>query len=149
MKRIILTALLAIPALLSFNAKADDKPIPATELPAAATAFIKNFAPATVTAAAVDDDFFRPDYKVYLSDGTAIEFRHNGQWEEVQNYKGISTKVIPAAIAKYLEANYKGTAVTNISYDADDLDSYEVKLASRIELKFDRNGNLLTMEYDD
>ena len=149
MKRIILTALLAIPALLSFNAKADDKPIPATELPAAATAFIKNFAPATVTAAAVDDDFFRPDYKVYLSDGTAIEFRHNGQWEEVQNYKGISTKVIPAAIAKYLEANYKGTAVTNISYDADDLDSYEVKLASRIELKFDRNGKFLTMEYDD
>lgn len=149
MKRIILTALLAIPALLSFNAKADDKPIPVTELPAAATAFIKNFAPATVTAAAVDDDFFRPDYKVYLSDGTAIEFRHNGQWEEVQNYKGISTKVIPAAIAKYLEANYKGTAVTNISYDADDLDSYEVKLASRIELKFDRNGNFLTMEYDD
>lgn len=149
MKRIILTALLAIPALLSFNAKADDKPIPATELPAAATAFIKNFAPATVTAAAVDDDFFRPDYKVYLSDGTAIEFRHNGQWEEVQNYKGIATKVIPTAIAKYLEANYKGTAVTNISYDADDLDSYEVKLASRIELKFDRNGNFLTMEYDD
>lgn len=149
MKRIILTALLAIPALLAFNAKADDKPIPATELPAAATAFIKNFAPATVTAAAVDDDFFRPDYKVYLSDGTAIEFRHNGQWEEVQNYKGISTKVIPAAIANYLEANYKGTAVTNISYDADDLDSYEVKLASRIELKFDRNGNFLTMEYDD
>lgn len=149
MKRIILTALLAIPALLSFNAKADDKPIPATELPAAATAFIKNFAPATVTAAAVDDDFFRPDYKVYLSDGTAIEFRHNGQWEEVQNYKGIATKVIPAAIANYLEANYKGTAVTNISYDADDLDSYEVKLASRIELKFDRNGNFLTMEYDD
>lgn len=149
MKRIILTALLAIPALMAFNAQADDKPIPATELPAAATAFIKNFAPATVTAAAVDDDFFRPDYKVYLSDGTAIEFRHNGQWEEVQNYKGISTKVIPAAIAKYLEANYKGTAVTNISYDADDLDSYEVKLASRIELKFDRNGNFLTMEYDD
>ena len=149
MKRIILTALLAIPALLSFNAKADDKPIPVTELPAAATAFIKNFAPATVTAAAVDDDFFRPDYKVYLSDGTAIEFRHNGQWEEVQNYKGIATKVIPAAIANYLEANYKGTAVTNISYDADDLDSYEVKLASRIELKFDRNGNFLTMEYDD
>lgn len=149
MKRIILTALLAIPALLTFNAKADDKPIPATELPAAATAFIKNFAPATVTAAAVDDDFFRPDYKVYLSDGTAIEFRHNGQWEEVQNYKGIATKVIPAAIANYLEANYKGTAVTNISYDADDLDSYEVKLASRIELKFDRNGNFLTMEYDD
>ena len=149
MKRIILTALLAIPALLSFNAKADDKPIPVTGLPAAATAFIKNFAPATVTAAAVDDDFFRPDYKVYLSDGTAIEFRHNGQWEEVQNYKGIATKVIPAAIAKYLEANYKGTAVTNIGYDADDLDSYEVKLASRIELKFDRNGNFLTMEYDD
>lgn len=149
MKRIILTALLAIPALMAFNAQADDKPIPATELPAAATAFIKNFAPATVTAAAVDDDFFRPDYKVYLSDGTAIEFRHNGQWEEVQNYKGISTKVIPAAIANYLEANYKGTAVTNISYDADDLDSYEVKLASRIELKFDRNGNFLTMEYDD
>ena len=62
MKRIILTALLAIPALMAFNAQADDKPIPATELPAAATAFIKNFAPATVTAAAVDDDFFRPDY---------------------------------------------------------------------------------------
>ena len=57
--------------------------------------------------------------------------------------------MIPAAIANYLEANYKGTAVTNISYDADDLDSYEVKLASRIELKFDRNGNFLTMEYDD
>ena len=149
MKRIILTALLAIPALMAFNAQADDKPIPATELPAAATAFIKNFAPATITAAAVDDDFFRPDYKVYLSDGTAIEFRHNGQWEEVQNYKGIATKVIPAAIANYLEANYKGTAVTNISYDADDLESYEVKLASRIELKFDRNGNFLTMEYDD
>ena len=94
-------------------------------------------------------DFFRPDYKVYLSDGTAIEFRNSGQWEEVQNYKGVPTKVMPQAIAKYLDVNYKGVAVTNISYDADDLDSYEVKLASRIELKFDRNGNFLTMEYDD
>ena len=56
---------------------------------------------------------------------------------------------MPQTIAKYLDANYKGVAVTNISYDADDLDSYEVKLASRIELKFDRNGNFLTMEYDD
>ena len=84
-----------------------------------------------------------------FSDGTAIEFRHSGQWEEVQNYKGIPTKVIPQAIATYLDANFKGIAVTNISYDADDLDSYEVKLASRMELKFDRNGNFLTMEYDD
>ena len=141
MKRFILTALLAIPALLAFNAQADDKPITPAELPAEATAFIKNFAPATITAAAVDDDFFRPDYKVF--------FRHSGQWEEVQNYKGIPTKVIPQAIANYLNDNYKGVAVTNISYDADDLDSYEVKLASRIELKFDRNGNFLTMEYDD
>ena len=41
---IILTALLAIPALMAFNAQADDKPIQAAELPAEATAFIKNFA---------------------------------------------------------------------------------------------------------
>lgn len=141
--------MLALPAVLAFSAQAGDKPIAASELPAEATSFIKTFAPATVTAAAADDDFFRPDYKVYLSDGTAIEFRHNGQWEEVKNHNGIPSKVLPAAIAKYLEANYKGIAVTNISYDADDLDSYEVKLASRVELKFDRNGNFLTLEYDD
>ncbi len=149
MKKFLFTALLAVASLLAFNAQAGDKPIAASELPAEATNFIKQFAPATVTAAAVDDDFFRPDYKVFLSDGTAIEFRHNGKWEEVKNHNGIPTKVIPAAIAKYLDANYKGVAVTNISYDADDLDSYEVKLASRIELKFDRNGNFLMMEYDD
>lgn len=149
MKKFFFTVLMAVVGLVAFNAQADDKPIAASELPAPATEFIKQFAPATVTAAAVDDDFFRPDYKVYLSDGTAIEFRHNGTWEEVKNHNGVPTKVLPAAIAKYLETNYKGVAVTNISYDADDLDSYEVKLASRIELKFDRNGNFLTMEYDD
>lgn len=149
MKRLVLTILLAIPVFTLFVAKAGDKPINANELPQAAIEFIKNFSPATVTAAGVDDDFFRPDYKVYLSDGTAIEFRHSGQWEEVKNYKGIPAKVIPAALRTYLDANYKDVAVINMSYDADDLDSYEVKLASRVELKFDRNGNFLGMEHDD
>ena len=149
MKKFILTILLALPTFTAFNMQAGDKPIAATELPAEATNFIKNFAPATLTAAAVDDDFFRPDYKVFLSDGTAIEFRHNGKWEEIKNHNGIPSKVIPAAIAQYLDTNYKGVAVTNISYDADDLDSYEVKLASRVELKFDKSGTFLTMEYDD
>lgn len=148
MKKVFMSLLFAS-ALFSFSMSADDKPIAATELPAEATAFIKNFAPATVTAASVDDDFFRPDYKVFLSDGTVIEFRHNGRWEEISNYKGINTKVIPAAIANYLNTNHKGVAVTDMSYDAGDIDAYEIRLASRLELKFDRNGNFLTAEYDD
>ncbi len=149
MKKVIMSIFLCALTLVAFDAQAGDKPIDASKLPAEATDFIKKFAPATVTAAAVDDDFFRPDYKVFLSDGTAIEFRHSGQWEEIKNANGISSKVIPSAIAAYLDANYKGIGVINISYDADDLDSYEVKLASRLELKFDRNGNFLTVEYDD
>ena len=66
------------------------------------------------------------------------------------DYSKVAARITSGCETKYeqAEAIYKWLCA-NISYDADDLDSYEVKLASRMELKFDRNGNFLTMEYDD
>lgn len=80
-------------------------------------------------------------YDAVLFDGTEIEFRHNGQWNEVDcGMNPVPTGILPANIAKYVTARFPMNFVTHIKYDHK---RYEVELENDLDLLFDKNGNFI------
>lgn len=145
MKTKLLLAAIVLVVSASFAA-ADDKPVSQAQLPPSAVAFINSSFPGEkISYAMVEDDFFRPDYKVVLSDGTKLQFDNSGRLEKVEAMKsGIPADVIPVQIREYVRTHYPDTGF--IEYEIDRR-SYDVKLTNRLELKFSRNFNI--MEVDD
>lgn len=141
--------LLAVTATVLFGSASyalTDRKISVTELPAAAQTFLKTyFADAEVVYAEVDDDVVKREYEVVLKDGTKIEFDQNGQWDKIDcRYKSVPAALVPQAIAQYVETNYAGEIITEI-----DLGRYntEVELSNGIELKFNKDYQLVKIDY--
>lgn len=135
--------LFSLAAVIFFGtAVAEERPVDYATFPASAKTFItKNFAKAQVASAMLDED---GDYTAKLSCGTKIEFRNNGAWKEVNcKTKAVPAAIVPAAIAKYVKANYPGATINKIDIDTTD---YEIRLSSGIELKFDLKGNFLRID---
>ena len=87
----------------------------------------------------LDDDYFSKEYKVYLANGTKVEFDGDGAWKEVDGKRNaIPTGFIPAKISNYVKRSFPNTTITKIERDRKEI---EVKLNNGLELKFDKNGN--------
>ncbi len=143
MKRIITFFAIAI-ASLSI-AKADDRPVTFTQLPAAAQTFINtNFPSEKISYATVDDDFIRPDYSVMLANGTKIQFNNNGSLEKIESRAGIPVELVPVQLRDYAKLHYPDAVITGYEIGRK---SYEIKLSNRLELKFNRN--FILVEIDD
>ncbi len=143
MKRIITFFAIAI-ASLSI-AKADDRPVTFTQLPAAAQTFINtNFPSEKISYATVDDDFIRPDYSVMLANGTKIQFNNNGLLEKIESRAGIPVELVPVQLRDYAKLHYPDAVITGYEIGRK---SYEIKLSNRLELKFNRN--FILVEIDD
>lgn len=143
MKRIFISFL----AMLAFvlTAQADDKPIAADQLPAAAKKFVEQYYPnEKISFASKDDDFIRPDYQVILSNSSKIEFTHAGEMKSVESFQGaIPNGIIPSAIINYIKTQFPDTFCREFEIGRRD---YEVKLSNNLELKFDKNFNLLEID---
>ena len=115
----------------------NDKPITFKELPQKAQQFITtHFNGVEVLSATVDDD-----YEVYLANGTKVEFTLQGEWKEVKcPGSAVPAAIIPAAITKYVKAQFPKTTIVKIEKK---YSGYEVELNNDMELKFDKNGNFL------
>ncbi len=142
MKRIF--TLIAI-SIASFSiAKADDRPVTFEKLPAAAQNFITtNFPTEKISYATVDDDFIRPDYSVMLANGTKIQFQHNGSLESVESRMGIPEALVPVQLKDYVKLHYPDAVITGYEIGRH---SYEIKLSNRLELKFNRNFNIIEID---
>lgn len=123
----------------------EDKPIRVTQMPQPAQRFIKqHFSSGKVALVKMESDFLYKSYEVIFTDGNKIEFDKEGKWTEVDCKNGaVPTAVIPAAIQKYVTANYPDTKITKIELDEKE---YEVKLSNRTELKFDLTFNLIDID---
>ncbi|WP_094745834.1 PepSY-like domain-containing protein [Vaginella massiliensis] len=126
----------------------DETSVDANGLPTNSKEFInQHFAETSVGQITKEKNTFGGDeYKVYLSDGTKIEFDSNGEWKEVENKAGksIAMGFAPASIIKYLNTNFPEMAVKSIQRDRKGI---EVKLLQNdLELKFDLNGNFLKID---
>lgn len=142
-KVVILAGVLAIALSgLVVNAQTKDSTINATELPAAAQAFIKqHFGSQTIESVTAEKEISGTEYDVTLSGGISIEFDDKGNWDDIDSkVTAIPLAVIPATVADYTAKNYAGNAVMQIEKDKN---GFDVELVDNTELEFDVNGKFL------
>ncbi len=122
-----------------------DRPIAVDELPATAQKFIRtHFASSEVLYAKVDDGLFDNDYKVVFADGASAEFASNGEWKEVMcKHCAVPASVVPQAIREQVVKQFPKAVIEGIDRDRR---GYDVELSNGLDLKFDRQMNLIEIE---
>ena len=142
MKRIFTIIAVALASVQM--SKADDRPVTFSQLPAAAQTFINaNYSGEKISYATVDDDFIRPDYNVMLANGVKIQFENSGALEKIESRAGIPEELIPVQIRDYVKLHYPD--VIFVEYEIGKR-TYEVKLSNRLEIKFNRNFNVIEID---
>ena len=129
---------------LTMSADDDDRVITFDQLPQAAQTFLKaNFANKVPLVVTADWD----DYTIRYESGEKIEFNRSGDWKDIECYNNkVPTSVIPEQIVNYVKQNYPGKSVIKIERHRS---VYEVKLNNGMEVEFNRNFQVIGMDYDD
>lgn len=125
-------------------AKADERPILATELPKEAQSFLKKHFPKEKEMLAyVDNGRWATTYEVKFGN-TEIEFTSEGEWKEVEcKYSAVPEAIVPKNVAASAGEHFSGVSIVKIERDRR---GYELKLANGVEMKFDTKGNLVSIE---
>ena len=144
-KSILFFAALVCMLIQTMSVTAKDRIITSEQLPAAAKSFIqKNFPGQGITYAKVDKDFTKTTYEVRLDNGVELEFDKNGTWDKVDcNYSDVPANLIPATIADYVKKHFNGSMIVKIDKERH---GYDVELSNDLELKFNRNGQLMDID---
>lgn len=88
----------------------------------------------------------KTEYELTFIDGTKLEFDAKGQCKEVKSHvRTVPEAFVPPMIREYLDRNFPGLAVMEISRDRKE---FETGLSNRIELTFDSRTFMLT-DFDD
>ena len=138
---VALAAMLASSTLVSCK----DIIISPDKLPAAAQSFIKEYFPETaISYAKKDAELSKTTYEVTLQDGTEIDFNSKGEWDKVDCKRAaVPAALVPAFIAEYVQTSFPGQIIVKIDKERY---GYEIELGNDLELKFDKNGNLLNID---
>ncbi len=134
MKKILTVVLVALATVFSSSAFAGTT-IDKSELPQASQEFIaKYFANAQIKKVEKDNGRRGTEYEVDFTNGAEVEFMTDGTWKDVKAAKGdvVPSDLVPEAIAKYVEANYSGKTIVEISRLRG---GYEIELSNGTELK--------------
>ena len=121
---------------------AADMPIQANQLPQNAQSFVKSNFPSDQIVYAEQD---RNSFKVELQSGVEIDFDKSGNWTDVSSKMPLPTGFIPANVLKSVQGKYPQVAIMEISKE---YNSYQLKLANRMEVYVDNNGNLMGEKLD-
>ena len=145
MKKIMILLALVFSFAVSDSYALNDKVISKNQLPAQAQSFLnENFAGSGISYAKLETDFFERSYEVMLSDGTKLEVTGKGNWKEVDcRYSEVPEAIIPAPVKKYISDNYEGSKVLKIERDSR---GYDVKLSNRLELKFNKDFEIVDID---
>ena len=143
MKRIVI--LLAAIPMLFLQSCDTERFIGIADLPEKAATFIQNnFPSADVISVVKDYDDLSYTYDVVLSDGTRIEFKRSGEWKDVDaRTSKVPDAIVPADILNYVQTNYEGNYIVDISRDI----RYDVELDNKRELVFALTGTYLGVDY--
>lgn len=135
--KLMLVALVCL--LVSTVSYADGRVIPVSQLPESANTFVATHFPGKKIFYAQKDG---RKYEVRLDDGTEIDFDRKGNWDKVDchDFTAVPAAIVPAAIAAYVNTNFSTIFITKIDKERY---GYSVELSNDIELKFDKQGNLL------
>ncbi len=129
---------------LTMSADDDDRVITYEQLPQAAQTFLKqNFAKKVPLVVTADWD----DYTIVYESGERVEFDKKGNWKDVEcRTSKVPTDLIPEQINTYLKKNYPGKSVVKIERHRS---VYEVKINNGMEIEFNRNFQVIDVDYDD
>jgi hypothetical protein len=146
MKRIKYFLLMAMVMTMSLTMSADDddRVITFAQMPEAAQTFLKaNFATKVPLLVTADWD----DFTIRYETGEKIEFDRSGNWKDIECYNSkVPTEAVPQQISSYISQNYPGKSIIKIERHRS---VYEVKLNNGMELEFNRNFQVIDMDYDD
>ena len=144
MRMRLIYALLVALAVGSAKAYAD-RPIEHEKLPQRVHQFIKQHYPhATITLAKSEGiEFINREYEVLLSNDTRIEFRGNGEWEQIDSREELPMSIVPREIASFVTNRYPMAKVTDMERGR----RYsEVTLSNGKELSFDSDYRLVDID---
>ena len=129
---------------LTMSADDDDRVITFEQLPQAAQAFHKaHFAAKAPLLVTADWD----DFTIHYESGDKVEFDRSGNWKDIECYNSkVLAEAIPEQISAYLSQNYPGKSVIKLERHRS---VYEVKLNNGMEIEFNRNFQVIDMDYDD
>ena len=146
MKKIKLFLLMAMVMTMSLTMSADDddRVITYQQLPQAAQTFLKqHFAKKVPLVVTADWD----DYTIVYESGEKVEFDKKGNWKEIVcRTSKVPNDVLPQQIKTYIQKNYPGKSVVKLDRHRS---VYEVKLNNGMEIEFNRNFQVIDVDYDD
>ena len=146
MKKIKFFLLMAVAMTMSLNVMADDddRVITYQQLPQAAQSFLKqHFAKKVPLVVTADYD----DFTIMYESGEKVEFDVKGNWKEVTcRGSKVPNAIVPEQIMTYVQKNYPGKSVVKLDRHRS---VYEVKLNNGMEIEFNRNFQVIDMDYDD
>ena len=125
----------------------NDKAVRVEDMPQKAQVFISRyFGNLKVAYAKSEYDLFEKSYAVVFTTGQKLEFNGRGEWTDVDcRYDAVPVELVPQPIIDKINSLYSGAYIISIGRDRK---RYDVKLSNRVELKFDRNGNLVVIDMD-
>ena len=129
---------------LTMSADDDDRVITYQQLPQAAQTFLKqHFAKKVPLVVTADWD----DYTIVYESGEKVEFDKKGNWKEIVcRTSKVPSDVVPQQIKTYIQKNYPGKSVVKLDRHRS---VYEVKLNNGMEIEFNRNFQVIDVDYDD
>lgn len=146
MKKFKYFLLMAVVMTMSLNVMADDddRVITYQQLPQTAQSFLKqHFAKKVPLVVTADYD----DFTIVYESGEKIEFDKKGNWKEVTcRASKVPNAIIPEQIMTYVKKNYPGKSVVKMDRHRS---VYEVKLNNGMEIEFNRNFQVIDVDYDD
>lgn len=124
-----------------------EKPVALGTLPEGVKDFLKEHYAGEQPALAIRKfEELKTEYELTFIDGTKLEFDSKGEWKEVKSHvRTVPEALVPPMIREYLDRNFPGVAVMEISRDRKE---FETGLSNRVELTFDSRTFMLT-DFDD
>lgn len=136
------TLLMAVVLFLTSCDK--EKVVSPNDIPATSNNYVTtHFAGQKIVQAIKDVDDLRTTYKVYLDNGTKLEFNKSGDIIDIESNEKLPDSVIPSTILSYVNTNYSSTFIKEWELDSN---RQEVKLSNGLTLEFDRNGSFLRID---
>ena len=129
---------------LTMSADDDDRVITYQQLPQAAQTFLKkNFAKKVPLVVTADWD----DFTIVYESGERVEFDRNGNWKDIEcRASKVPVDLIPGQITAYLNKNYPGKSVVKLERRRM---GYEVRINNGMEIEFNRNFQVIDVDYAD
>ena len=146
MKKIKFFLLMAMVMTMSLTMSADDddRVITYDQLPQAAQTFLKqHFAKKVPLVVTADWD----DFTIRYESGEKIEFDRSGNWKDIECYNSkVPNETVPDQISSYITQNYPGKSIIKLERHRS---VYEVKLNNGMEIEFNRNFQVIDVDFDD